>query len=98
MTSNEQLNSSDAVYYLPEPEKYLIFNHLGMCHSTDVHNANIQEIGLISGIPHFCGVVGSIGGAIFADYLRNRKILSVTDVSLFSCKINSLYYTFKRKR
>lgn len=49
---------------------------------TDVHDMNIQDIGFISGIPHFCGFVGVIGGTILADYLKNRKIMSVTTVRI----------------
>ncbi|KAK7604382.1 hypothetical protein V9T40_005568 [Parthenolecanium corni] len=46
----------------------------------DVHNVNIQDIGILSGIPHFCGMVGIMGGSVLADYLRNSRMLSISNV------------------
>lgn len=46
----------------------------------DVHDVNIQDIGFISGIPHFCGFFGVIGGTIAADFMKNHKMMSVTVV------------------
>lgn len=47
---------------------------------TDAHDINIQEIGFISGLPHGCAAMAIIGGSILADFLRNRNLLSVSNV------------------
>lgn len=47
---------------------------------SDIHNVDIQKIGLISGIPHSCAAVSIIGGSIVADFLRNNGLLSISNV------------------
>ncbi|KAK7604387.1 hypothetical protein V9T40_005573 [Parthenolecanium corni] len=47
----------------------------------DVHDVNIQDIGFIAAMPHIFTVVALLYGSFLADFLRNRGILSPSNVS-----------------
>lgn len=53
---------------------------LNLCH-IDIHDINIQDIGFISAIPQLCAAVSLIFASFLADFLRNRRILSPSNVS-----------------
>ncbi len=47
----------------------------------DVHDVDIETIGYISGIPPVCALLAGVAAPVIADYLRNKNVLSVSNVS-----------------
>lgn len=49
--------------------------------TADLYNVNIQDIGLISGIPIIAGYVGDLVASFLADLLRNHTSFEKANVS-----------------
>ena len=52
-------------------------------------DSNIQDIGILSGVPNFLGLGGLLLAGFLSDYLRANKIMTVTNVSEFYPRVIS---------
>lgn len=56
------------------------FYLLSTLHVADVFNVNVQTVGFITSIPILGGIIGIIGSAVLADYLRSTKKFHINTV------------------
>lgn len=52
----------------------------------------IDNIGLISSIPNISSFLGAIVGSVVSDYIRNKKLMSKTNVSVLATNEEDFYF------
>ncbi len=60
-----------------------------------MENKDIENTGLLSGIPHISVILGLLSTSCLVDYLRKNRILTATNVSFLSSEYRIANHLFK---